>query len=160
MRKGDDLTIFIASKVKKIRSLNLPDPQGLSQACSGQTLPLPLPSDLEEIKKNIQPCCLDVLLPRKCHRFMPNFVSTQCNWRCPFRKADRLMEVRFPDRVKDFSLLHTGYGIPTVQQIINSMEQSPPEKLTGPQLLKKFHAFYDTRRFITAFTTARHLSLS
>jgi len=34
------------------------------------------------------------------------------------------------------------------------------EKLTGLQLTKKFPAFYGTRRFITAFTTARHLSLS
>ena len=34
-----------------------------------------------------------------------------------------------------------------------------PEKLTVPQLLKKFPAFYGTRRFITAFTTARQLSL-
>ena len=30
-----------------------------------------------------------------------------------------------------------------------------PEKLTGPQLVKKFSAFYGTRRFITAFTSAR-----
>jgi hypothetical protein len=35
-----------------------------------------------------------------------------------------------------------------------------PKKLTGSQLLKKFSAFYGTRRFITAFTTACHLSLS
>jgi hypothetical protein len=34
------------------------------------------------------------------------------------------------------------------------------EKLTGPQLVKKFPAFYGTRRFITTFTTVRHLSLS
>jgi hypothetical protein len=34
------------------------------------------------------------------------------------------------------------------------------EKLTGFQLVKKFPAFYGTRRFITAFTSARHLSLS
>jgi hypothetical protein len=34
------------------------------------------------------------------------------------------------------------------------------EKLTGLQLVKKFTAFYGTRRFITAFTSARHLSLS
>ena len=34
------------------------------------------------------------------------------------------------------------------------------EKLTGFQLLKKFPAFYGTRRFITAFTSARQLSLS
>jgi len=34
------------------------------------------------------------------------------------------------------------------------------EKLTGPQLVKKFSAFYVISRFVTAFTTARHLSLS
>jgi hypothetical protein len=35
-----------------------------------------------------------------------------------------------------------------------------PEKLTGLQLVKKFPPFYGTRRFITALTSARHLSLS
>ena len=35
------------------------------------------------------------------------------------------------------------------------------EKLTGSQLVEKFSAFYGTqRRFITAFTSARHLSIS
>jgi hypothetical protein len=34
------------------------------------------------------------------------------------------------------------------------------EKLTGFQLVKKFPTFYETRKFITAFTSARHLSLS
>ena len=34
------------------------------------------------------------------------------------------------------------------------------EKLTGLQLVKKFPAFHVTRRFITALTTVRHLSLS
>jgi hypothetical protein len=34
------------------------------------------------------------------------------------------------------------------------------EKLTGPRLVKKFPAFYGTGRFVTAFTRARHLSLS
>ena len=34
------------------------------------------------------------------------------------------------------------------------------EKLTGSQLVKKSPAFHGTRRFITAFTSARHLSLS
>jgi hypothetical protein len=34
------------------------------------------------------------------------------------------------------------------------------EKLTGLQLVKKFPAFYGTRRFLTALTIARHLSLS
>jgi hypothetical protein len=34
------------------------------------------------------------------------------------------------------------------------------ETLTGLQLVKKFPTFCETRRFITAFTFARHLSLS
>jgi len=33
-------------------------------------------------------------------------------------------------------------------------------KVTVPQPVKKFPAFYGNRRFITAFTSARHLSLS
>ena len=35
-----------------------------------------------------------------------------------------------------------------------------PEKLTGSQPVKKYPAFYETRMFITAFTSARYLSLS
>jgi len=34
------------------------------------------------------------------------------------------------------------------------------EKLTSSQLVKKFHSFYETRRFIIAFTRAHYLSLS
>jgi len=34
------------------------------------------------------------------------------------------------------------------------------EELTGVQLVRKFPAFYGTRRFITALTSVRHLSLS
>jgi hypothetical protein len=34
------------------------------------------------------------------------------------------------------------------------------EKLTGLQLVKKFPIFYGIRKFITTFTSARHLSLS
>ena len=34
------------------------------------------------------------------------------------------------------------------------------EKLTGSQPVKKFPSFYETRIFITAFTSARHLFLS
>jgi hypothetical protein len=35
-----------------------------------------------------------------------------------------------------------------------------PEKLTVPQLVKKFPAFNGTRRSIIAFTSFHHLSLS
>jgi hypothetical protein len=41
-----------------------------------------------------------------------------------------------------------------------SMEQVLLEKLTGSQPVKKFPALYGMRKFITAFTRARHLSLS
>ena len=34
------------------------------------------------------------------------------------------------------------------------------EKLIGSQLVKKFPAFYGNWRFITAFTSARYMSLS
>ena len=34
------------------------------------------------------------------------------------------------------------------------------EKLTDSHLVKKFRTFYATRRLITAFTSALHLSLS
>ena len=34
------------------------------------------------------------------------------------------------------------------------------EQLTGLQLVKKFPAFHETRRFITSLTSVRHLSLS
>jgi len=34
------------------------------------------------------------------------------------------------------------------------------DKLTAPQLVKKFLAFYGTWKFITTFTSASHLSLS
>jgi hypothetical protein len=43
--------------------------------------------------------------------------------------------------------------------IQNMFMEHSPEKLTLPQLVKKFPTFYGTRRFITAFTSARHLSL-
>jgi hypothetical protein len=40
------------------------------------------------------------------------------------------------------------------------MEQILPEKLIVPKLVKIFPAYYGNRRFITSFTTARHLFLS
>ena len=55
------------------------------------------------------------------------------------------------------------YGYPTYfhsSDITNFREQRHPENLTGSQLVEKFPAFYGTQRFITAFTSARHLSLS
>ena len=44
--------------------------------------------------------------------------------------------------------------------LTHSMEQSPFEKRTVFQPVKKFPVFYGTRRFITAVTSVRHLYLS
>jgi hypothetical protein len=41
-----------------------------------------------------------------------------------------------------------------------SMQQNPSWQLTGSQLVNKFPALYGTRRLITTFTKACHLSLS
>jgi len=44
--------------------------------------------------------------------------------------------------------------------LLNPCSRVLLEKLTGSQLVKKFPTFYGTRKFITSFTSARHLSLS
>jgi len=44
--------------------------------------------------------------------------------------------------------------------LLTSWSRVRLEQLTGFQLVKKFSVFYGTRRFITAFTSAPHLSLS
>ena len=52
------------------------------------------------------------------------------------------------------------HKIDTSCQHTTTWSRGLPEKLTGSQLLKKFPAFYGTRRYITTFTRARHLALS
>jgi len=47
-----------------------------------------------------------------------------------------------------------------VFRISDSTEQGLMGKFVVPQLANNFHAFYVARRFTTAFTTLRHLSLS
>jgi hypothetical protein len=42
--------------------------------------------------------------------------------------------------------------------LITPRSRVPLEKLTGLQLVKKFPAFYGTRKFLTAHTSAHHLS--
>jgi hypothetical protein len=44
--------------------------------------------------------------------------------------------------------------------VLTPWKRVQPKKLTGLQLLTKFPAFYGTRKFITALTNDRHLSLS
>jgi hypothetical protein len=48
----------------------------------------------------------------------------------------------------------------TLTYLITPWSRVDLEKLTGSQRVKKLPAFYGTERFITAFTSACHLSLS
>jgi len=50
------------------------------------------------------------------------------------------------------------HGVTGLTYLLTPRSRVPIAKLKGPQLTKKFPAFYGTRRFIIAFTTARHLS--
>ena len=61
--------------------------------------------------------------------------------------------IRSPDRPARSQSL---YRLP----LLTPWYRVPLEKLTGLQLVKKFPAFHGTRRFITALTSVRHLSLS
>jgi len=49
---------------------------------------------------------------------------------------------------------------PVLTSLLTPWRKVLLEKLTVFQLVKKFPAFYVTPLFITAFTSARHLSLS
>ena len=54
------------------------------------------------------------------------------------------------------------YGFPFIvtQLLLTPWCRALPEQPTGLQLLKKFPAFHGTRKFITALTSVRYLSLS
>jgi hypothetical protein len=49
-----------------------------------------------------------------------------------------------------YSLFKDAFSAQTI--ILTPLSRVLPEKLTGPQLAKKFPNFYGTRRFITALT--------
>ena len=51
-------------------------------------------------------------------------------------------------------------NIYTANSLLTPWSRVLPQKLIGSQLVKKLPSFYRARRFITSFTSARHLSLS
>ena len=51
-----------------------------------------------------------------------------------------------------------GRGIRLLTYLLTPWSRVLLEKLTGSQVVKKFPAFYGTRRFITTFTNALSLS--
>jgi hypothetical protein len=59
----------------------------------------------------------------------------------------------------EYSLIYShflGSSTEGITLYILTRSRDFPEKLTGPQLVTKFPTFYGTRRFIAAFTSARH----
>ena len=52
------------------------------------------------------------------------------------------------------------FHLPTRTYLLTPWSRVLLEKLTSLQIVEKFPAFYGTRKFITAFTSALHLSLS
>ena len=59
-----------------------------------------------------------------------------------------------------FTYLLTYYLTYLLTYLLTPCSRVLLEKLTGLQLVKKFPTFYGTRKFTTAFTSARYLSLS
>ena len=76
---------------------------------------------------------------------------------CEGRRADEVTAQRGASSLRQRQIVRGRNG-DIVQ--LTPWSRVLPEKLKSPELLKKFPAFYGTRRFVTAFTTARHLSLS
>jgi hypothetical protein len=71
----------------------------------------------------------------------------------------------YPRNLFPFMLIHSWLVDSISEWLVFSYLLTPYsrvllEKLTGLQQVKKFPAFYRTRRFITTVTSARHLSLS
>ena len=63
---------------------------------------------------------------------------------------------------KDALFIHETWGTAPLHDnyLLTPCSRVLLEKLTGSQIVKKLPAFYGTRKLITAFTSARHLSIS
>ena len=105
------------------------------------------------------------LLPtnlRLCHIFAPILTYVSFT-RSSVYLLDRLDIFHLPTYLHSHTRSHVNQNSCHVERtysIIHAAESFLLEKLTGLQLVKKFPAFYGTRKFITAFTSACHLNLS
>ena len=74
------------------------------------------------------------------------------------KKSRTQLRTNFNVNVMDFR--HATWRTYLLIYLLTPWSRVVLEKLTGFQLVKKFPTFYGTRKFITAFTSAPHLSLS
>ena len=117
--------------------------------------------DNEMLFYTIGSCAFSSLSPTVrllCH--WPRATSTwpQSSW-CELRQTAPLPALlkRIPSR---FILKNTRISSNYISYLLTPWRRVLREKLMNSQLFKKFPIFYGTRRFITAFTSARHLSIS
>jgi hypothetical protein len=95
------------------------------------------------------------LLPKFCQTHPPDYTMLPPNY---MDIICRMCHVSCSFSV--FSLAGVMLGIYLLTYVLTPWSRVLLEKLTGLQLVKKFPTFYGTQRFITAFISARHLSLS
>ena len=74
------------------------------------------------------------------------------------------IHMKYYSQTQHFRICHPTVKVlvqrPTIRHLLTPWCRVLLEKLTGLQLVKKFPAFHGTRRFTTALTSVRHLSLS
>ena len=86
-----------------------------------------------------------------CIQFNTWLLSVMSTFR-PFWHKEQVQAVTLRELTQQTGL-HVAYLITPCSTVLL-------EKLTGSQPINKFPAFYGSSRFITAFTSARHLSLT
>ena len=94
---------------------------------------------------------INVSLPIQCY-LRPSQKSSSISLQTLYRSQIRTLITSPWIRLWPVALLLTYLLTPWCKVLL--------EQLTGLQLVKKFPAFHGTRRFITALTSVRHLSLS
>jgi len=78
----------------------------------------------------------------------------------PIIRSSRVLYRRSLPLVFDVLVYRLSVWCGAVGYVSGLRDAVASRKLTGSQPVKKFPAYYGTRRFITAFTSVHHLSLS
>jgi hypothetical protein len=147
------------------------DRSGLARGCDDQCAVTSLcMSRLRKYRRQCSECKYklsgDVLTAAFSRELSASFVACKIDcvlreWLLTFRK-NVLPSSSGPNSPTRTTPLNGIYLCSTAQILTLSLtpwSRDLAEKLRGFQLVKKFPEFYGTRRFITAFTKARHLSL-
>ena len=94
------------------------------------------------------------------HGPLPKTANTYDRHPCSWRDSQQNSYKKIGRRSSPYTVWPPGSALTKLTYLLTTWCRVLLEKLTGLQLVKKFPAFYGTRRFITALTSVRHLSLS